>query len=728
MEKAVITRAEIVSFGCLKRVLVKPNDGVNLLVMPNESGKTTFASFVKFVLYGFSGVRMSGVADNEKKRFMPWDGSAAEGTLEIRLGDRQFRITRVSTGQSRDKVAFCVLPSGDRMPDAASAGEVIFGVGEELFTHTAFFRELQLPQGSDPILASELKNISVCSAEKEQAERAVKKLTEAKNELANRQKHGIYYDVKARLDDAVRKYESALAGAGELSRADEKIKGFERIISDDDAALARLSDEMRSIESFEAHTSLLRLSEFDGAEAKAKAEYDEAVKGFDFASAGDDLFKDLSEKYNAYVSVRAESSVCERRLAACEMSISEKQKEMPLDGKKMAVAKKSLLLSRVCGVLIALAAVFGVLAVVLSKPIIFAAAAAAAMAAFMTFASSVGKSKKLGFKSISELKKAVSDYPVRKSELDGLYRTREEIKLACDEWKRKADNAASEIEKGIAMCCRPDPTMSLSQQIENMRYAFAKAQSLKNTYLAAADARRKAYSGVDVAQLKELASAYNGRMPLRGRKTVENETTFYRQQKEQITSKLSELNQSRAVLLSTTGDAALLKGKADALEARLEKIERRGKALSIALETLGDAGEYIRASVAPLINERAAMYFSALTNGKYTSLDVGSELKLSACDGFSVRDCDALSAGARECAYISLRLALTDVMYPDAAVPVFLDDAFVHLDDDRLVSMMNLLASFGKNHQIFIISCSSRDMSALDKSECEYTRMELRQC
>lgn len=729
MEKTVITRAEIISFGCLKKVLVQPDGGINLLSMPNESGKTTFAAFVKFVLYGFSGGRMSSVAENEKKRFMPWDGGNAEGVLEITQGDRHYRITRTASAQARDKVTCVLLPSGEKVFENRVPGEAVFGVGEELFTKTAFFRELQMPQGSDAELASELKNISVGAAERAAYERAQKKLTEAKNELANRQKHGIYYDVKARLEDTRRKYETALNVTSELGMADEKIKSCAKIISDDDAALARLADEMGKIEAFEAHTALTRLQQFDSAEEKAKAEYDAAVENFNLEGTQDgELFKTLSEKYNEYAALKAEKSVCDRNLASCEMAIAEKQKSAVFDAQSFAVAKRALLFGRISPLWLLLAAALLAAGIIMQRLPMFFAAAAACLLGMIAFAAALISCRKFGFKKLSAFKKAVAEYPSRIAQFKSLWNTREEASAASAAADKKAAEAAAEIEKGIAMCCRPDPSLSLSQQLEDMRYAFSRAQSLNNTYLAASDARQKAYAGVDTARLSALASSFDGNTPRRDRKTVEHETAFYRQQKEKITAKLYELNQSRAVLLSTSGDAALLKGKADALEARLKKIEQREKALAVAIDTLGAAGEYIRSSVAPLINESAGKYFYALTSGKYVTLDAGSELKLTAGDGFTTHECDALSAGARECAYISLRLALSDIMYPDAAVPIFFDDAFVHLDDDRLQSMMRLLGDTQKNHQIFIISCSSRDIRALKESGVPYSGMELKQC
>ena len=63
----IIRRAEIVSFGKLKNRVFECGEGIHIFEAPNESGKSTLAAFLKYVLYGFAGVRNQTIAENEKK-------------------------------------------------------------------------------------------------------------------------------------------------------------------------------------------------------------------------------------------------------------------------------------------------------------------------------------------------------------------------------------------------------------------------------------------------------------------------------------------------------------------------------------------------------------------------------------------------------------------------------------------------------------------------------------
>ena len=49
--KVIIKKLEITSFGCLKNKILNPSEGINDIVAPNESGKSTLAAFIKFIFF-----------------------------------------------------------------------------------------------------------------------------------------------------------------------------------------------------------------------------------------------------------------------------------------------------------------------------------------------------------------------------------------------------------------------------------------------------------------------------------------------------------------------------------------------------------------------------------------------------------------------------------------------------------------------------------------------------
>ena len=70
---------------------------------------------------------------------------------------------------------------------------------------------------------------------------------------------------------------------------------------------------------------------------------------------------------------------------------------------------------------------------------------------------------------------------------------------------------------------------------------------------------------------------------------------------------------------------------------------------------------------------------------------------------------DALSGGAFEQIAILTRLAFARLFAKHGNhVPIILDDALVHTDDERISTMFNMLAQIAKDQQIIVLSCRTR--------------------
>ena len=134
----------------------------------------------------------------------------------------------------------------------------------------------------------------------------------------------------------------------------------------------------------------------------------------------------------------------------------------------------------------------------------------------------------------------------------------------------------------------------------------------------------------------------------------------------------------------------------------------------------------MKSMVAPRIGERADTYFGIATDGAYGGFEVDTKLSMTFDNGFR-RSCDYLSAGTRDSAYLSLRLALADTLFGGGGVPVVLDDAFAHIDDDRLVSVSKAILLASQKHQIFIFTHGDREEKALDTVRVGYTKITIEQ-
>lgn len=78
------------------------HEGLNLLCLPNEAGKSTWSAFLLAMLYGIDTAERAGRQNQglpAKERYRPWDGSPMEGSIELLWQGREITIQRQTQGR-----------------------------------------------------------------------------------------------------------------------------------------------------------------------------------------------------------------------------------------------------------------------------------------------------------------------------------------------------------------------------------------------------------------------------------------------------------------------------------------------------------------------------------------------------------------------------------------------------------------------------------------------------
>ena len=87
-----ILKLNIEDFGCFSDRSFELSEGLNLIEGPNESGKSTLLSFIKFVLYGMP--KKTAETAPERSRSISWQSGVASGSMLIESGKKQYTISR----------------------------------------------------------------------------------------------------------------------------------------------------------------------------------------------------------------------------------------------------------------------------------------------------------------------------------------------------------------------------------------------------------------------------------------------------------------------------------------------------------------------------------------------------------------------------------------------------------------------------------------------------------
>jgi uncharacterized protein YhaN len=74
----------------------------------------------------------------------------------------------------------------------------------------------------------------------------------------------------------------------------------------------------------------------------------------------------------------------------------------------------------------------------------------------------------------------------------------------------------------------------------------------------------------------------------------------------------------------------------------------------------------------------------------------------------------ALSQGTLDQLYIAARLALLELLYPEARPPLLLDDPFVKFDADRREQAVGLCKEIAREYQVLLFTCHDGYAEAAD--------------
>lgn len=698
--ECLIERIEIVSFGKLKNVAVQPQSGLNLLCAPNESGKSTLASFLRFVLYGFADARKKELSENDKKRYTPWDSPKSEGSLTVRRGERRYRITRSCPAGGKETVSTVELSTGKEAFSGIEPGVALLGVSEEVFSRTLFFRQLSLPQSRDDVMAEQLQNLAVSSDEQVGSKKAQERLTKARNELKGRAGSGYI----PRLEQECIRLEARLAQAKQEREQLEQLRETEEkqkeLLSRNAVARERAEKEKSNLEKWDARQTLEQLERIRRESERAENVYRELTDRVPCRGEGD--VSELTE----LTALRAEREKAHTRAEIASRALQNVKQEAAQTEekpKRPAAYRLACIFAAVCGacggVLLAVGIPYvgiGVLALGLLFGILF----------------------------------SVLLFRYGKQKRTWAERRRQE------EEKRNAERAASE--QALAQeqasealltdeLCRRLAPYALEDDAElpqRLRERIKACQELINAHTAyesAARAYRIAAEGTDLAALQSRAEG--ALPPERERDAVEREWVFLRQQGELLAGKAAETAAALSRAEGASADPALLVGKLDATRRMLADCKKRYTAYELAREGIEQASDLMKATVAPRLAKQASVYFSAATDGKYRELRLDTRLAMTVREDGPERDGEYLSAGTRDAAYLSLRLALADLLFAGAGMPFVLDDAFGRLDDKRLACMLQVLAEAAKKQQILLFCCTEREKELLERAGLPYTAL-----
>lgn len=218
---------------------------------------------------------------------------------------------------------------------------------------------------------------------------------------------------------------------------------------------------------------------------------------------------------------------------------------------------------------------------------------------------------------------------------------------------------------------------------------------------------------VDMLSLEEEMDFTDLEEKIRIRKKVEEKDRMIQDIREEIISLESEVREK----YRRKKNISQIENEIEVLSEKHVEMESDYEALKLAKDTLIGAFNKMQSSFGPKVNEETQKIFKRLTDGRYDEVMVSRDMSIAFQDNESKKmyDWAFLSGGTIDQAYLSLRLAISDLIIQDQKKrPLFLDDVFMQYDDRRAKEGLRFLHEFSSLREVpvqsVLFTCHERIM------------------
>lgn len=700
-----ITEVRISSFGSKKDFRAVYEDGLNIIEGNNESGKSTVCEFIRFVLYGFD--------NGEREKYTPFLSSVCSGTVTLTDGEHTYVAARAETKTKKDVK---VYKDGIEVEGIKHPGEYLYGIpSSALFRSTVFVGQNRAK--TEENAPSEVQNLLFTGDENVSAASAVKNLDRLRKELKLDRGHG------GLIDDLVDKIGGLNYVLSQNADEEEEIKKLEKDIEDYDAKLANDDAAFERIKNREIDWRIKKQREENARIEREKAEYEQAEgrrKDFETLHRYGDRMPgtgDLTALVTCAANLKNDTDDLNRaKDNVIGLVKDRKRAEKALETRKkenLREIEKVRTKRTVCSVFVA---VFIVLMIILVGLTAFFAAKRR-----ITLAVTFGVTSLAALALVFVMMKIVQGTGTRINELEDapdekaeLERIKNEIVYASEQVREENGIYSESFDKYEKEAGKWNLTSN--NGVAELQDIISEYERLSKE----AGEKNRIYIGdktaFDIRMRSEDEPSDDGReinLP-----PDYNDGTYqkdYRTVKTLKDAHVREQTQKRFELERRRGK---IRPKAEVMEElneyqpRLDAAKAKYDAVVLAKKAIDAAAEDIRRNVSPRLAAEAEKYYAVITDGKYTELgvDPGFNMTFKPDDGAGgniARGTEYMSGGTRDASYLSLRLALTDLVGEKSCPPLILDETLSQLDNGRALKALTVLAESGK--QVLLFTSSDRE-------------------
>ena len=690
-------------FGHLDGAELELHSGLNIIEAPNESGKSTWAAFLRAMLYGVStSDRVKNGVLPDRMRYQPWSGAPMAGQAELIWHGRDITLRRTSPGGGKPMGTAEAVYSGteERVPElrAGVPGEIMLGVPEAVFRRSAFISGADMALDANAELEKKITRLVTSGEERSSYTEADERLRRWQRKRRWRtggslpEAEGRRKEVQGKL----LRIESENKRLSELREEKEKLTE-QRALLENELALHR-RDERRA----EARRREAALAEAEEA-AKSAEEAKEHLAELESKTENLSSEKVLSLRAAA---VRLEEAAHDRDAAKAAYEEAKKAVEALPPPEKLPNPKRgAVIVLFILGVLALLAGAaaglgFFPLPVGYVYGIILLALVLLFIACLCSFSGrKAAREKEAAMAHERELREQAAQ--AAEKQLEACEKETSE----CAQARREALAALGE-----ALDAEPEDAARRAEELlRELRDALIRSEN------AEALARRLHVEPAPPPEpIPEDA--------LTGEPRIKKEAAedYLRRTADKLREVSRDLDRGEGIF-DLLGDPLVLATEEANLTEDIHRMQGEYDALELALDALREANTQLQTLFSPLISRRAAALMARMTDSAYAGVYFDREMHFSAqrAGDLNAHALEYLSEGTRNQLYLAVRLAICELVLTEEPCPLILDDVLAAFDDKRAKDTLRLLRELSRERQIILLTCQSREKRLLAELEKE---------
>ncbi len=772
------------AFGGLEDFTLDFSDGLNIIYGQNENGKSTVMAFIKMMFYG-SGKRSSQIAASPRVKYTPWSGKTMCGSVYFTHGGTRYCLEReFRKSDSTDKITLRNLDMGTSENAESDIGTRFFGLTAAAFEKSNYVGLLSVFSKDETAageLGSRLSNLALTGDESVSYQEVEGRLALGREALISKNgKKGEYIEGCIRLEALNAELSDSNLAAekkGELTATAENYKREYLSLSDELNLVKKKLEQEKDIKNAEKLREYLETkSKLDELTATLKtadgktvdemflktvrfalnryymqlktietinSEIKRSEELLELSAAGNiEALKDEAEKTKVKIS--------ELDKAHAELDENLKRTLEEKSALQVAAASKKNSGTNLLFIAAGLFAVSGVLLTVITEslyPLLFLIAAVLMLASALFYRSGEKKAdakyknaEAEFFNQEQQLRSSLIKNSEQKADLserlsvvttalgtdEALRRQRtEELNARRFDLKteqQKADENFEELKSHFSRLTEVSSAEEIKNILETLeaKTAEIKAHKQQLNYLAR-DLENISYEQA-AKKLSELEDSSVNASDLigakdRAKEIAERQNEITRRTAEILTELKSGFKNIRTPK-EIEDEINLLK---DDLKFKKDFYDACELASGILLESFGE----VRRSYSSDLEKRAIDIFSRLTGGRYSALNVSKSLDMTVEQSgvFGTRELDYLSTGTADQAFLSLRLAIVELISKDEPLPILLDDVLSQFDDTRSDEALAFLKDYCKKTQALLFTCHNSVVDSAKKQEISVTSL-----